>query len=189
MRTSEIIMLNSPARRVSRACSPEATGTVSNPWLRRNESSRLRWPESSSTIRTRGAFEPFLRGSAGIGLSLGWREGVAKPPPSLGWERGGQAAVEFGGSRVAEVSGHVGEQCVQFTVSRADSQSIAAGENRILFSARGVEPLGQSMGREGMVGRQCHGSPGLRNGLIKLSLHRQDRSQHKLTVRIGFGPA
>src|ERR1051326_4815183 len=78
MRTSEIIMLNSPARRVSRACSPEATGTVSNPWLRRNESSKLRWPTSSSTIRTRGAFEPFLRGSAGIGLSLGSREEVAK---------------------------------------------------------------------------------------------------------------
>src|SRR2546430_10970671 len=56
MRTSEIIMLNSAPRRTSNACSPDATGAVSKPWLFKNESSRLRWPGSSSTMRMRGPF-------------------------------------------------------------------------------------------------------------------------------------
>ena len=43
MRTSEIIMLIFCSRSTSRARSPEETGTVSNPWLDRKESSRLRW--------------------------------------------------------------------------------------------------------------------------------------------------
>src|SRR5690349_1001578 len=55
MRTSEIIIANCSLRRTSSARSPEATGTVSKPWLVRNELSRLRCPASSSTIRMRGA--------------------------------------------------------------------------------------------------------------------------------------
>src|SRR5437867_6150740 len=66
MRTSEIIMLKSPPRRTSSARSPEATGTVSKPWLLRNESSRLRWPASSSTIRTRGGVGVLLAASGGM---------------------------------------------------------------------------------------------------------------------------
>src|SRR2546430_8422994 len=56
IRTSEIIMLNSAPRRASNAFSPEATGTASKPWLFKNESSRLRWAGSSSTMRIRGPF-------------------------------------------------------------------------------------------------------------------------------------
>src|SRR2546427_618 len=66
IRTSEIIMLKSPPRRTSSARSPEATGTVSKPWLFRNESSRLRWPASSSTIRTRGVAGVLLAASGGM---------------------------------------------------------------------------------------------------------------------------
>ena len=57
MRTSEIIMLIFCSRRTSRARSPEETGTVSNPWLDRKESSRLRWAASSSTMSRRGVVE------------------------------------------------------------------------------------------------------------------------------------
>src|ERR1035437_4589757 len=70
MRTSEIIMLKSPARSVSNAFSPDEAVTVSKPWLRRKESSKLRCPGSSSTIRMRGPFEPFLRDSGGMGADL-----------------------------------------------------------------------------------------------------------------------
>src|SRR6185503_8849161 len=66
MRTSEIIMLNSPPRSTSSARSPEGTGTVSKPCVFRNESSRLRWPASSSTIRTRGVFDGVLAASGGM---------------------------------------------------------------------------------------------------------------------------
>ena len=65
MRTSEIIMLMPPARRTCSASSPELTGIVAKPWLRRNESSRLRCPGSSSTIRMRGPFTLFARGLMG----------------------------------------------------------------------------------------------------------------------------
>src|SRR6266852_1011207 len=73
MRTSEIIMLISPVRRTSSAFSPEATGTVSNFWLVKNESSRLRWLASSSTIRIRGAFREFFPASGAI-LSIPGRD-------------------------------------------------------------------------------------------------------------------
>src|SRR6266536_4062601 len=71
MRTSEIIMLISSARSTASACSPEETGLVSKPWLLRNESSRLRWPASSSTIRMQGGFGGFLSESDGIALRSG----------------------------------------------------------------------------------------------------------------------
>src|SRR5713101_1929065 len=73
MRTSEIIMLISPVRRTSSAFSPEATGTVSNFWLVKHESSRLRWLASSSTIRIRGAFRDFFAASGAI-LSIPGRD-------------------------------------------------------------------------------------------------------------------
>src|SRR5207249_11552683 len=63
---SEIIMLTGSERRISRARWPEETGRVSKPWVRRKESSRLRWLGSSSTIRMRGGLPPFFRASAGI---------------------------------------------------------------------------------------------------------------------------
>src|ERR1051325_5358278 len=71
MRTSEIIMLMGSPRRISRACSPEATGSVSNPWLVRKESSRLRCPGSSSTIRMRGAVRAVLPASGGMASTPG----------------------------------------------------------------------------------------------------------------------
>src|SRR5881397_3378093 len=54
MRTSEIIIAMSSVRSTSSARSPEGATMVSKPWLFRNESRRLRWPGSSSTIRIRG---------------------------------------------------------------------------------------------------------------------------------------
>src|SRR5215468_4326063 len=66
MRTSEIIMLISSERSTARACSPEATGLVSKPCVFRKESSKLRWPASSSTIRMRGPFGALLTDSVGI---------------------------------------------------------------------------------------------------------------------------
>src|SRR5437762_6801356 len=70
MRTSEIIILKSWARSISSACWPEPTGRVSKPWLFKKESSRLRWPESSSTMRMRGVLEFDLRASAGMSLKV-----------------------------------------------------------------------------------------------------------------------
>src|SRR5262245_14952846 len=66
MRTSETIMSTLPSRSTSNARSPEETGTVLNPWLFRNESRRLRWPASSSTMRMRGGCRLLLTGSGGM---------------------------------------------------------------------------------------------------------------------------
>src|SRR5436190_1145118 len=67
MRTSEIIMLIRSLRSVSSARSPEDTTVVSNPCPFRNESSRLRWPGSSSTIRIRGERECSAAAGKGSG--------------------------------------------------------------------------------------------------------------------------
>src|SRR6266516_1083205 len=88
MRTSEIIMLKSPPRRTSSARSPEATGTVSKPWLLRNESSRLRCPASSSTIRTRGDFGVLLPASGGM-------DGAFRGQPQM--DEAEQGAIRFVG--------------------------------------------------------------------------------------------
>src|SRR5208283_762957 len=96
MRTSEIIMLKPPARRVSRACSPDATVTVSKPWLRRKESSRLRCPGSSSTIRMRGPLAPFLRASEAIDSDPGDRKLPDEPNVKGQFGKGQDASVSGG---------------------------------------------------------------------------------------------
>src|SRR5713101_5357683 len=93
MRTSEIIMLISPVRRTSSAFSPEATGTVSNFWLVKNESSRLRWLASSSTIRIRGAFRGFFPASGAI-LSIPGRD-FQMSDPEYGALRFVRQALDF----------------------------------------------------------------------------------------------
>src|SRR5438876_3058543 len=85
MRTSEIIMLKSSPRRTSSARSPEATGTVSKPWLFRNESSRLRCPASSSTIRTRGDFGVLLPASGGMDGAFRGQTQVGKAEQGAFW--------------------------------------------------------------------------------------------------------
>jgi len=71
MRTSEIIMSSRSLLKAANARSPETTTTVSKPWLLRNESSKLRWPGSSSTIRIRGIRPRFVCVSFGMHLQPG----------------------------------------------------------------------------------------------------------------------
>src|ERR1043165_6578825 len=88
MRTSEIIMPNFSVRSISNARSPESASTVSKPWLRKKESSRLRWPASSSTIRMRGAGRLFLRTSGGTPATLavsGRQFQVSDAEDGAGW--------------------------------------------------------------------------------------------------------
>jgi len=47
----------------------DVASTVSKPWLVRKESSRLRWPASSSTIRTRRRFDTVLASFRRHGLN------------------------------------------------------------------------------------------------------------------------
>src|SRR6266498_4669257 len=82
IRTSEIMMLKFPPRSTSSARSPEGTGTVSKPWVFRNESSRLRWPASSSTIKTRGVFGVALAASGGMSGAFRRQPQVSDPEES-----------------------------------------------------------------------------------------------------------
>src|SRR5579883_993925 len=93
MRTSEIIIAKEPARNAASAWSPEETDTVSNPWLLRNESSRLRWPGSSSTTRIRCAGARLARVS--VGIANGWiSQALRNVVKSAGQERPKSAAPE-----------------------------------------------------------------------------------------------
>src|SRR6266536_3615435 len=118
MRTSEIIMLIPPFRSASSAFSPDETGTVSNPWLRRNESSKLRWPASSSTIKMRGAFtslSPAVRiksfapsGNPAAAASGGKRETGSEPVHGRILHESARGRVQVGDSenRASRVIGH-----------------------------------------------------------------------------------